>query len=580
MNAVAEKNVLAFPKIRFGLDPAQELKILDMAMALCRGLKQDRNEYEDDHEQLSKFFAPHLYRKENDTTKTRKSKWNNIINNTPRRAVRTMAAGMQSGLTSPARPWLKVGIEDFDLKQHGPVKEWLQEVTMRMLTMFRRTKMYNTSHMVYTSMGIFGTAAQMQMQDFEELILFKWLMSGRYWLGIDAKGSVKQCVIQRIMTVQQMVEEFGLDNVDPNTKTSYDRGDYFVKKPVWMAIFKNPYAKNTHDYHGNLQIVASNEKPFVSCHWVDGHKKALKTSGFDRFPVQAPRWETTDDEAWGFGPGHDAIGDNKAMQHKEREKGKGIKKMVTPPVSAPASMRGGLYPIAGLPGGVTYRPQQEQPDSIRTLYEVNLPLQYLYEDIAIDEDRVNKAFYADLFLMLANSDRRQMTATEVAERHEEKLLALGPVIERLSYEYLDPMIERSFEIMMNLGMFPDPPEEIQGMPLKIEYISLLAQAQQQVGIGSIEKFMSFTGFAAQFFPDAVDKINYDEAIDEVGEMLGVPERIIVSDDAVQGKREARAQQAEQQRQLELSAQAIDAAQTLSQTPIGEGNALEQITGAS
>lgn len=579
MNAVAQKdNVVEFPKIKFGLDPAQELKILDMSERMCSALKSDRNEYENDHEELANYFAPHLYRKENDQTKTRKSKWNKIINNTARRAVRTMAAGMQSGLTSPSRPWLKVGIEDFDLQEFGPVKEYFRETTSRMLTMFRRTKMYNTSHMIYTNMGIFGTAAQLMMQDFEELILFRALMQGRVWIGVNSKGNVDQAVIQRSMTVMQMVEEFGIDNVDPTTKNQYNKGDYYIRKIVWMAIFGNPFAKKETDFDGNFQMVAANQKLYVSCHWTEGFKRPLKTSGFDRFPVQAPRWETTDDEAYGFGPGHDAIGDNKAMQMKEREKGKGIKKMVTPPVSAPSEMRGGLFPISGLPGGVTYRPSSTQPDAIRTMYEINLPLQYLFQDIAIDEDRVNKAFYADLFLMLANSDRRQMTATEVAERHEEKLLALGPVIERLAYEYLDPMVERSFEIMFQNGLLPPPPPEIQGMPLKVEYVSLLAQAQQQVGIGSIESFLSFTGFAAQYFPEVVDKVNYDQAVDEVGGMLGVPENIINSDEAVAQQRGQRAEQQAQQQRIELGMAGVSAAKELSETPIGDSTALETLTG--
>lgn len=572
--AAAQGNVLTFPKVRFGLSREQEKTILERAEKLRQGLKKERDDYDPDYRELSQYFAPHLYRDDN-KQKTRKSNWNKIINNTCRRAVRTMASGMQSGLTSPGRPWLKIGIEDHDLAEYSTVREWLQVSTSRMLTVFRRTQMYNTAHMVYTNMGIYGTGAQISWQDFEELILFKAMMMGRYWIGVNAKGKVDQCIIMRNMKVHQMADEYGIDALDPTTRNYYDRGDYYVELTVWVAIFPNPYAAST---RSNL-IIPGNQKPFVSCHWVTDQKTPLKTSGFDKFPVQAPRWETTDDEAWGFGPGHDAIGDTKAVQLKEREKAKGIQKMNNPPVSAPAEMRQGQFPISGLPGGVTYRPPNSQPDSVRAMYEVNLPLQYLMQDIQIDEQRINQAFYADLFLMLANSDRRQMTATEVAERHEEKLLALGPVVERLAYEFLDPMVERTFEVMMNHGLLPPPPDEIQGKQLKVEYVSLLAQAQQQVGIGAIEKFLSFTGFAAQFFPEAVDKVDYDQAIDEVGGMLGVPERVIVSDDKVAEKRQSRAEKQAQAEQVALGAQAVQAAQTLSQTPIGDGNALEQLTGA-
>ena len=572
MESVIENNVV---NLRFGLSPEQERAVLSRAKKLKNALKQERDYYDSDYYELSRQFAPHLFRNQT-TQRTTKSLWKGIINNTGRRALRTLASGMQAGLTSPSRPWLKLGIEDTDLAEFHSVRDWLQTTTNMMLTIFRRTRMYDTAHMVYTNLGAFGTGSQIIIQDFEEMMLFKALMMGRYWIGINNKGRVEMCVIERHMNIEQMVREYGINNVDADTRNAYDKGDYYLPKIVYIAIFKNPYAV----MEGTKAIIASNEKPFISCHWTNNHERPLKTAGFNRFPVQAPRWEVTDDEAWGVGTGHDAIGDTNAMQLKEREKAKGLQKMVSPSLSAPAEMRGGQFPISGLPGGVTYRPQNAPPDAIRTTFEVNLPLQYLMQDIQIDEDRVNRAFYADLFLMLANSDRRQMTATEVAERHEEKLLALGSVVERLNYEYLDPMVERTFEIMRESGIVPEAPPELDGVPLKIEYISLLAQAQQQVGIGSIEKFMSFTGFAAQYKPEALDKVNVDEAIDNVGRMLGVPSSVVVSDDKVAQVRKQRAQEQQAQLQQQQAMGAIDAAKSLSETPIGDNNALEQLVGGN
>jgi len=569
----SQNNVLNFPRLRFGLSPEQEKQLMDISQKMTDGLKQIRTEYEPDWKELGKYFAPHMVRID-DTSKTKRSKWSNIINNTCRTAARTLASGMQSGLTSPARPWFKIGIEDWDLSENAVVREWLDTCTSRMQTTFRRSNFYNTSHTLYGVLGVFGTAAQMQTQDFEDVILFRALMTGRYWVGINYKGRVDRVIILNRMTVYQQVQAFGLDRVAPKTKMAYDKGDYFQEDDIWIAIFPNPFARRKDE----RLIQASNEKPFVSCYWTQGYDRPLKTAGYDRFPCQVPRWETTDDEPWGIGVGMDAIGDTKAMQLKEREKAKGIQKMVNPPTSAPNEMRQGQYPVSGLPGGVTYRPPNVNADSIKTLYEVNLPLQYLIQDIQIDEQRVNRAFYADLFLMLAQSDRREMTATEVAERHEEKLIQLGPVVERLGNEYLDPCIERAFEIMMQHEQLPPPPEEIQGMPLKVEYISVLAQAQQQVGIGAIEKFLSFTGYAAQFFPDAVDKVDIDQSIDEVGTMLGVPTRIIVPDDKVAQKRAARAEQAQRAEQVQLGMAGVQAAEQLSKTPVGDSTALNTLIG--
>lgn len=561
------------PQLRFGLSVEQEKHILTLSQKMTSSLKQIRLDYEYDLKEMAKYFAPNLVLID-DTTKTKRSKWSNIINNTCLYSSRIMASGMQSGLTSPARPWVKIGIEDWDLSENAEVRAWLDDTTSRVLTTLRRSNFYNSAHSLYKVLGIFGTAGQLQTQDFQDITLFKTLMTGRYWVGMNSRGRIDRVVILNRMNVHQMVEEFGYSKCDISTQNAYSKQDYFEERDVWTAIFPNPFARRKDE----RIIIGANEKPFVSCHWVDNHDVPLKTSGYDRFPCQVPRWETTDNEAYGIGCGIVAIGDTKAMQMKEKEKAKGLQKIVNPPKSAPSEMRNGQYPISGLPGGITYRPPNTAADAIQPTEVVNLPLQYMLEDIRIDEERVKRAFFVDLFLATIDSDRRQVTATEIAERHEEKLIQLGPVIENLGTEFLDPCIERTFEIMMYHRQIAPPPEIIQGKPLKLEYISVLAQAQQQVGIGSIEKFMSFTGYAAQFFPDAVDKVDFDQAIDEVGNMLGVSQRIIVSDDKVAEKRNARAQQQQQMQQAQMGMAGVQAAQQLSQTPVGESTMLNQMLG--
>ena len=92
----------------------------------------------------------------------------------------------------------------------------------------------------------------------------------------------------------------------------------------------------------------------------------------------------------------------------------------------------------------------------------------------------NQAFNVDLFMMIANSGRGQMTATEVAERHEEKLMMLGPVLSRLNEEVLRPLIERCFDILARQGQLPPPPEELRGQKLSVEYTSMLARSQRAI----------------------------------------------------------------------------------------------------
>jgi len=50
------------------------------------------------------------------------------INNTSRMSARTLASGMMSGITSPARPWFRLGTGDTALDDLASVKTWLHEV--------------------------------------------------------------------------------------------------------------------------------------------------------------------------------------------------------------------------------------------------------------------------------------------------------------------------------------------------------------------------------------------------------------------------------------------------------------------
>ena len=207
----------------------------------------------------------------------------------------------------------------------------------------------------------------------------------------------------------------------------------------------------------------------------------------------------------------------------------------------------------------------------------------LLEDTRAIQERVNSAFYADLFLMLSMSDRRQITAREIEERHEEKLLMLGPVLERLNDELLDPLIDRTFAAMLRGGQIPPPPRELEGVDLKVEYVSILAQAQKMVALGAIDRLAMFAGTVAQITQQPVDKVDWDQAIDEYGQALGVSPRVIVPDDKVAEARGARAQQQQAQQVAMMAqpmAQAASAAKAMSETKTGTGSALDAVLGGA
>ena len=313
-----------------------------------------------------------------------------------------------------------------------------------------------------------------------------------------------------------------------------------------------------------------------SCYFeLNGDKeKYLRESGFKRFPVLAPRWAVTGGDIYGHSPGMECLGDVKQLQHEQLRKAEGIDYQTKPPLQVPTSLKN--REIDALPGGVTFYDANAQTQGIRTMFDVNLNLDHLLVDIQDVRERIRGAFYADLFMMLANQTDTRMTATEVAERHEEKLLMLGPVIERLHDEALEPLVESTFYRALEAGLVPPPPAEMQNENLNVEFISMLAQAQRAVATNSVDRFVGNLGAVAQYKPDVLDKFDSDKWADMYSEMLGVDPELIVPSDKVAIVREQRAKQAAAAQSAETAKTAADAVNKLAGAQTSEPSALSNV----
>ena len=159
---------------------------------------------------------------------------------------------------------------------------------------------------------------------------------------------------------------------------------------------------------------------------------------------------------------------------------------------------------------------------------------------------IRSQFFADVFLMLSAQNYSNMTAAEVAERHQEKMLVLGPVLERLKNELLDPLIDRAFHLLLRQGLLPLPPESIQGQEVKVEYVSMITQAQKAAGLSALVQGLSYAKSLASSAPSVLDRIDYDRALEEGLNTLGVAPARLRAQDEVQALRAARqAAQAEE-----------------------------------
>ena len=501
-------------------------------------LKSERNSFLSHWQEIAQFINPRRGRflvENNNKGGKRNGK---IIDNTGIEAKKILTSGLMSGLSSPARPWFRLDPQDPALREIDAVKEYLSDVEREMYRVLAGSNFYKVIGMVYGEAGQFGTGAMSILDDFENTIHCHAFTAGEYMIATDDKDNVNTFYREVRKTVSQLEQDYGLGAMSRQSRQLWENGnlDHWVTVRQGIEPNRNQNARGL--FSGNML--------FQSIHWEVGSSTEegfLRKKGFMELPIMAPRWETASGDVYGTGcPGMDALGDVKQLQSEQKDKGIGIQKMVDPSMVGSGALKnaitntlpGGMTLIDGMSGGSIR-------DNFAQAQDIRISLADMTADIREVQFRIMRAFYADLFQRISIDDKVR-TATTDAIRDQERLLQLGPLLPNIKSDLHDPALGRVFAIMDRKGMFPDPPEELDGTPLKVEYIGPLAQAQKQVAAAAMDRMLGVFGTVAQADPSALDKLDADQYVDSYAEALGVPPEIVRSAAETAAIRQAREQQ--------------------------------------
>jgi hypothetical protein len=146
------------------------------------------------------------------------------------------------------------------------------------------------------------------------------------------------------------------------------------------------------------------------------------------------------------------------------------------------------------------------------------------------------------------------------------MVMIGPVLERIQYELLDPIIDRTFSVMSRAGVLPKPPPEIAGQNIDIEYVSMLLTAQLASATSGIERTLQLVGGLVGVDPGVMDNIDVDFAVQKYSNLMNNDPRLIRSPEALKQMRDQRAKEAAQQQaaaQAEQAQKLAGGAKTLS-----------------
>ncbi|MBS2028725.1 MAG: head-tail connector protein [Deltaproteobacteria bacterium] len=539
-----------------------------------------RSSWEPVYRDLSYYMAPRRSRFfQTEATTAGQKKEARIINNTATIAVRTQAAGMMAGITSPARPWYSITTADPDLAERDEVMGWTSIVEQRLRMMMLKSNLYNGLQVLYPDISVFGTSPMFLDNDGPGQIRAYPIPVGEYVLGLSDRGVVDTLYRETSLSVSQLVKKFEkpgqpLKVVSQRVRDLYNAGNYDALIEVLHVVC--PREEYDHTRPGPLNM------PFASC-WMEKDAEdgapLLSEKGYEVFPVVAPRWAVTSlSDAYGYGPGYEALGDVKELQLLERKSSLVAELLADPPVNAGVEMQ--MRQVSMLPGAVNYVDDLKGPSVVPAIQVNPQALPALEGRIRAREEKINAAFSSNLWLMMSEQDEQgqPVTAREVAERHEEKMLQLGPVLERLTDELLNPMVSRYYGVALAAGLLPPPPKVLARQPLRVEYTSIMAQAMKAAGFSGLEQFTSFVGNLAQVNPDVLDVVDFDEVAYEAGRSLGANPKVMRPPEQVQQRRAQRQKQQQAEAAAKQGLAAAQAAKNLGQASTGPDTALGQLGG--
>ena len=534
---------------------------------LLSELKLERSSFDAHWREIADNMLPRRVRFTT-SNRNRGDKRNQLIKDeTPLFAARTLKAGMMGGVTSPARVWFQLATSDPEFKDDSSVKNWLHQVTNILSSVFLRSNLYHALPVLYGDFGVFGTGAMGIEEDFNGSVFRAMTFPvGSYYISQNDKMQVNIFAREFELTVRQVVNKFAIvnkegkvtsDNISTNVKNLWENNtrDTWVKllhivRPNDEYDPEDPFSMEFESIYVEEGTVGSGAGTSASDDTI------LRRRGYSYFPVLVPRWEVAGEDIYGTNcPGMEALPAVKQLHKMETRGIQAVEKMVNPPMQAPTTLID--RKVSLLPGDVTYIDTRQGSAGFTPLYQIDFNIGAHEAKTEQTRNRVRKAFFEDLFLMFqALEQRDRVTAAEINARREEKLLVLGPVLERLNQDLLDPLIDIGFDIAVRQGLIPEPPQILKGKDLKVEYISIMHQAQKSTGLAAIDRLKMNAAELAQIDPEALDKYNFDAITDEYADTLGTPPHLLNDTATVQKIREDRArQQAELQQKEEMMQQA-------------------------
>lgn len=467
-----------------------------------------------------------------------------MFDSTAASACERAAAAMESENTPRTQLWHGLAPSDPELAEDPKWQRWCEEVVDIMFKA-RYSPYANFASQAsesYMSLMAFGTQCLFIDEIIGKHLRYRSVHLSEICIAENHVGMIDKVHRKFTLTVRQAIQKFGKDML-PDSISNLES-----KEPE--RTFEFLHAVKPNDYGDKDAKGMALCSYYVAC---EG-KKIVLAGGFRTMPYIVSRTVTSPKEIYGRSPAMTALADIRMLNEMEKTTIRAAHRVVDPPLLL--SEDGALQAFATRPGALNFGgvSAEGRPMAIPLMTGANLPLALEMSDQK--RKSIQDIFYITLFQILVQNP--QMTATEAMLRAQEKGALLAPVMGRQQSEWLGPQITRELDILTHAGQLPPPPSPIDGVDLDIEYTSPLVRAQRSgEGVAIMNTLNAVLPFA-QLAPRALKRFNFDLIVPSLGEINGMPAKLMYTDEEMAAIDE---QDATQQQ----AAAAVTAAPQLSQS---------------
>jgi hypothetical protein len=418
------------------------------------------------------------------------------------------------------------------LEEVPGAREWLDAVEKTIAGAIRRSGFYqavhagNEEYIGYGCMLLYAGMEDMRDADglYEQRPVCAYAPCGSYAVALDAAGGL-EAVVRRIRyPLRELAARFGKGRLSRASREALEKTPYRLADAVHVVMARTVRRQGMED---------GRNMPLASYLYEEGGEDLLHEGGYREMPYFFAPW-TSGVTLYGHGPGDVALGEIRTLNSMERDVLIGLKKSIDPPMLVPVGHRKSFSARAGARNEVS----GVERDAARPAQEINLlpglqAVSAKIQDLAarIDEMLLGRVF-ADPFL---EQLPQGVTATAVLAQRQQKAQMMGPAVSSYEGRILVPLIMRFKALLDEACLLPPLPPalaRLHKMPrtlLRVDFVSPMAQSLRLDRAQADMAFAEQAGKLAQFAPQALDKLNTDQLMDELAKSLGASGSILRPD---------------------------------------------------